>query len=449
MTFIFYDTETTGLEPAFDQILQFAAIVTDDEFNVVEQLNLRCRLQPHVLPSPGAMFVTGVGPGTIQNAPLSCYEMVRQVRSFIERWSPAILTGFNSISYDEKMLRQAFYQHLHPVYLTNTRGNSRMDILVLAHAVAAWKPEVINVPVNEKGRPTFKLGLLMEANGLKMGSAHDAHADTQATLDLARYLKSRAPDVWNDVFGCRSRALVTELLERQDVVCFTDRAFGKPTIVAGLICASPDNAADHAMFDLEYDPGPFLDIDVERAKKVLRSSPRPIRILRANSLPVVRPWQAGLGVDFATATTRLERIRLHPSFASVIRQALAGRYDDSEPSDHIEEHIYGGFPGKADAARMGKFHSVPWAERYGICQAFDEEKYRTFGERLIHAEYPAALPPEVRARLDSWCRERHQTPEECGWTTRANALQELENLRESAGSEHAALLAEIEAYFST
>ena len=39
MTFVFYDTETTGLDSAFDQILQFAAIVTDDAFNTLEELN--------------------------------------------------------------------------------------------------------------------------------------------------------------------------------------------------------------------------------------------------------------------------------------------------------------------------------------------------------------------------------------------------------------------------
>ena len=62
MTLIFYDTETTGLNSAFDQITQFAAIVTDDDYNVLEELDLRCRLKPHVIASPGAMRVTKSDP---------------------------------------------------------------------------------------------------------------------------------------------------------------------------------------------------------------------------------------------------------------------------------------------------------------------------------------------------------------------------------------------------
>jgi exonuclease I len=46
VTYIVYDTETTGLKPSFDQGLQFAAVVADDDFNVVDSINLRCGLQP-------------------------------------------------------------------------------------------------------------------------------------------------------------------------------------------------------------------------------------------------------------------------------------------------------------------------------------------------------------------------------------------------------------------
>ena len=173
MTFVFYDTETTGLDAAFDQILQFAAIVTGDDFNILEELNLRCRLQPHIVPSPGAIRVTRVGPHAIQAAPLSFYEMVKAIRKFIDRWTPATFIGFNSIDFDEKMLRGALYQTLHPVYLTNTNGNSRLDVLRLAHAVAGHRPEAIAVPHNEKGKPTFKLAALVQANGLALDQAHE------------------------------------------------------------------------------------------------------------------------------------------------------------------------------------------------------------------------------------------------------------------------------------
>jgi exodeoxyribonuclease-1 len=216
---VFYDTETTGLKPAFDQITQFAAIVTDQDFNIIEEVNLRCRLQPHVLASPGAMFVTKVGPKAIQSAPLSCYEMVRAIRAFIQKWSPAVFIGFNSISYDENMLRQAFYQHLHPVYPTNTNGNSRMDILRLAHAVAAYRPDTITVPLNDKGKPTFKLGLLAAANGLALDNAHDAHADTRATLGIAKLLRARAPEVWESLY------LVPVKGRRRSVLKQTRRCF--------------------------------------------------------------------------------------------------------------------------------------------------------------------------------------------------------------------------------
>ena len=33
MSYVFYDTETTGNKTAYDQILQFAAIRTDSELN--------------------------------------------------------------------------------------------------------------------------------------------------------------------------------------------------------------------------------------------------------------------------------------------------------------------------------------------------------------------------------------------------------------------------------
>ena len=46
--FVFYDFETTGKSPVFDQALQFAAIYTDEDFLEIERVNIRSRLLPYI-----------------------------------------------------------------------------------------------------------------------------------------------------------------------------------------------------------------------------------------------------------------------------------------------------------------------------------------------------------------------------------------------------------------
>ncbi|MYA60101.1 MAG: exodeoxyribonuclease I, partial [Chloroflexi bacterium] len=60
MALIFYDTETTGTETFYDQILQFAAIKTDADLNELDRLTIRCRLSPYYVPAPGALRLRGI-----------------------------------------------------------------------------------------------------------------------------------------------------------------------------------------------------------------------------------------------------------------------------------------------------------------------------------------------------------------------------------------------------
>lgn len=107
MPFAFYDLETTGTEPAFDQPLQFAAILTDDDFNEIERVDLRCRLAPHILPNPYAMIVTGLTPEEATDSALPSYlEFAQQIRALIQKWAPATWVGYNTIKFDETFLRQ-------------------------------------------------------------------------------------------------------------------------------------------------------------------------------------------------------------------------------------------------------------------------------------------------------------------------------------------------------
>jgi exodeoxyribonuclease-1 len=58
MTFLFYDLETTGTDPVFDQVCQFAAIRTDHSLNEIERFERFIRLRPDVIPSAAALVKT-------------------------------------------------------------------------------------------------------------------------------------------------------------------------------------------------------------------------------------------------------------------------------------------------------------------------------------------------------------------------------------------------------
>src|SRR5438445_13264999 len=101
MSFVFYDAETTGTHTAFDQILQFAAIRTDSELNELDRFEIRCRLLPHIAPSPSAMLVTGITADQLADPGLPThYEMIRAIYRKLRSWYPTVFVGFNSLHFD-------------------------------------------------------------------------------------------------------------------------------------------------------------------------------------------------------------------------------------------------------------------------------------------------------------------------------------------------------------
>jgi exodeoxyribonuclease-1 len=55
-TYLFYDLETSGLNPCFDQVMQFAAIRTDLDFKELERAQFFVRLSPDTIPAPMAIL---------------------------------------------------------------------------------------------------------------------------------------------------------------------------------------------------------------------------------------------------------------------------------------------------------------------------------------------------------------------------------------------------------
>ena len=53
---IFYDTETTGIQKDFSQILQCGSVLTDSSLTAIAEQNIGCAPLPWVIPQPMAML---------------------------------------------------------------------------------------------------------------------------------------------------------------------------------------------------------------------------------------------------------------------------------------------------------------------------------------------------------------------------------------------------------
>ena len=100
MNYVFYDFETSGINVNFDQPLQIAAVLLDEEFNEIDVIDERCKLKDGVIANPKALLVNRVKIDILRDAQ-SFYDMMDIVQDKFSKWSPATFIGYNSIWFDE------------------------------------------------------------------------------------------------------------------------------------------------------------------------------------------------------------------------------------------------------------------------------------------------------------------------------------------------------------
>lgn len=439
MAFILYDLETSGLNKRFDQILQFAAVRTDADLHETHRLETKSCLMPHVVPSPQALLVTG---HTLADASSpsrqSHYSMVCEVADTLASWCPATFLGYNSIRFDEEFLRQAFYHCLHPIFLTNTNGNARADVLNLMRAATTLYPSVVHAGLEPDGRPTHRLGAVAAANGIVSHKVHDAAADVDAMLGLCRLVRAGAPDLWSTFLRFSSKAAVVDFVRDEDAFAYFDY-FGRPQVMHFLtrVGISPRDANAHYCLDLASDIDALRKLDDGELAARMTEEPRPIRRLKVNASPLLYPlWDIDadrfLDLTEDECTRRASSVRNDPEFMAALTRAAASLEPTYASSDHVEEQIYGGnFFSDTDAELCRRFHDLPWEERSDLVHRFQDVRLKRLGRRLIYFESPHLLDEAERRMIanDIAARRRgdgkYASPP---WMTIAAALSELESI---------------------
>lgn len=438
MSFVIYDVETTGLAKRFDQIVQFAAVRTDDELKVVDQVRFRCRLMPHIVPSPEAIHVTGVGIEDLTDPSLpSHYEMVTQIRRTLESWCPALFLGFNSVSFDEEFLRQAFYQCLYGPYLTNTHGSARADVLNLCRVTAALRPDVLKAAKDDVGRPMFKLEPLAEANGIATATSHEAMADVVTTLALCRHVKTAAPEVWSQFLRFSQKASVEAFITGEDAFLVSETIGNQHrTRIVTRIGQHTEQAIRHYCLDLGASISALRSMTDEELVAACREYGRPVVTVRTNAAPTL--WalydatpEHLAPFDEAEVLAAATRIRDDTELVRRLCAAAQAAEPVYPPSPHVEEQLYErGFPPSQDEALMVRFHAASWEERLALARQFEDERYRRLSHRLVLFDQPDLLADEYRHGAEDEIRKRllASTDTKHRWRSIPAARQELETL---------------------
>jgi exodeoxyribonuclease-1 len=450
MTFVFYDTETTGTDTSFDQIVQFGAIRTDDEMNELERFEVRCRLLPHVIPAPRALLTTGATPAILTDQSLpSHYEATCQIADKLESWSHATFIGYNSMQFDERLLRQAFYQNLKPIYLTNTNRNQRADIIKLVDAAITFEPGSIAVPLSDKGRSTRRLDAIAPANGFNHDRAHDALADVEATIYMAKLVRTRTPHLWDAMMATANKNAAIDVLEENPALALVECHYGRHNVTPVTLCGqNPEYGAQIGVFNLRHDPADFMDLSVEDIIAAMKAPRSPFHIVQANAQPIVIPLDRCTGGTIkelpssVEIISRVEAIQRNRCFQIKVGDAIAGRYPEKDTSQFIEERIYDSFATTTDTHLAEMFHDVPWEARRSILNKMSDERFRDLGLRLLAIEANDYLSPNERSKFSTWLMSRRLGPApKRTFRTIEQAISEcLESLKCACGDEQGKLM---------
>lgn len=418
MAFVFFDTETTGLHKGFDQIVHFAAIRTDKNLEEIDRFEVRSRLNPNIVPHPGALAINCLPiEQLLDKEQPSHYEMMQHLEAKLRSWSPSIFLGYNSIKFDEEMLRHALFQTLHPAYLTSFHSNGRNDVLSLALAANATGQDAIAVPQRDDGTPIFRLVELAAANGISANNAHSAMADTETTLSLCKQIKQRCPDLWQRFVRFSNKAAVSEFIATEEgfllTETFSNQAYHTPVVFIG---EDPNPGNGRLCVDLRLNFDEIAALTTEELHSALSRKPCPIRKIQTNTGPTMTPlWEASAGLLESIGIDALEGRARKIAEDDTLKRRLVDIYTNSrepyvEPT-HIEEKLHGIFLNDEDSARARQFHKTPWLERFEIVQSMEDERLREFGTRLIFFEARSLLPKEVVNRLDCETAERLISPD--------------------------------------
>ena len=436
--FIAYDFETTGRDARFDQILQAGIVIFNNKFDKIESLNIKSRLNPDIVPSINALKVNKLKISNILSESNTYYQMLLDMNKFLSQYKNSYFVGFNSINFDEEFFRQILWEHFMFPYLTNTNGNSRLDIYNFVTMVHAFRSEKVNVQKNENGKINFKLENLAKANNFNSDNAHDAIADVEVTMDLMKMLVEKNADMYRYFLNNSIPNSVLKKIIQEKVFTLHSYLFNSHRIyMVKYLLKHPVYKSQVLAFDLKYDPSELINFSYEELYDTYKNKSF-FRKIKINKQPTILDYKFAKKhnpySDFSDEEIELKCRQLdNEEFLGNINRILereAEEYNEnkSQVQPYEEETIYTKNLDYRDTTTMHKFHSENWDKKWVLAEKFSDSRLRFFAAKHIFRNRPSELPKKIFSLLHSKISERLLSLESKKFTTIPAAMEEVDTL---------------------
>lgn len=294
----FYDLETSGFSARSDRIMQFGGQRTDMDLNPIkEPHNYLIKLSDDLLPSPDAILITGITPQKVQSEGLTELEFLQIFHKEIAT-PDTVFVGFNSIRFDDEFMRFLNWRNFFDAYEWQWKdGRGRWDLLDLVRMTRALRPNGIKWPVDTEGKSVNRLELLASLNELEHSNAHDALSDVQASIALAKLIKTKQPKIFDWLLQMREKKKVSTLVNTGEPFIYVSgkyQAEFEKTAIAIKLGDHPKKQGS-LVYDLRYNPEEYLNLSPEKLvglwqyDKTREGPGLPVKTLLFNRCPAIAP----------------------------------------------------------------------------------------------------------------------------------------------------------------